>query len=311
MSQALFVLYVADQDRARDFYAAVLGRAPKLDVPGMCEFELQGGGSLGLMPGAGAAQLLGPGFEGLAGDTPGSLPRAELYLRLPDAAAVLARALDAGARLISPLEERDWNESAAYVADPDGHVLALAQNPADPMLEGSAGLAEATLEVTEHGTSPKGPGWFIANLATAAWMQNERFGSFCRFEGDTSFEDFGLNVQVLQPGQPACLYHREDCQEGFLVLRGRCQVVIEGQLRELRTWDYLHCPAGATHVLVGGGEEPSAVLMVGKRDPLQRLFYPVDPEADRHGASAQKATKNPPEAYVGTPSSQPAPSEWE
>ena len=33
--------------------------------------------------------------------------------------------------------------------------------------------------------------------------------------------------------QPACLYHRESTQEGFLVLHGRCRVLIEGEERAL------------------------------------------------------------------------------
>jgi uncharacterized cupin superfamily protein len=210
-----------------------------------------------------------------------------------------------------PLEPRDWGEDVAYVTDLDGHVLALATLAGDPMLEGSPSRREAATETTEAGTRPVGRGWFIANLDEAAWAKNERFGRFCRFEGSESFEDFGLNVHVLEPGQPACLYHREDCQEGFLVLRGCCQVVIEGEERELRTWDYLHCPAGATHVLVGAGEEPCAVLMVGRREGLQRLFYPIDPIAETHGASTEKSTSEPPIAYQGTPATQSASPAWD
>jgi Glyoxalase/Bleomycin resistance protein/Dioxygenase superfamily len=46
---AQFILYVADQARARDFYRHVLAAEPVLDVPGMTEFDL-GGATLGLMP---------------------------------------------------------------------------------------------------------------------------------------------------------------------------------------------------------------------------------------------------------------------
>jgi predicted enzyme related to lactoylglutathione lyase len=118
----LFILYVADQGRARDFYASVLDVAPSLDVPGMTELPLPGGGRLGLMPEAGIRRLL-PGLpEGLG-------PRAELYLRVVEPQAMLDRALSAGARLLSPLELRGWGERAAYALDPDGHVLAVAEQP--------------------------------------------------------------------------------------------------------------------------------------------------------------------------------------
>ena len=32
-----------------------------------------------------------------------------------------------GARLVSPVADRDWGDRVGYVADPDGHVIALAQ----------------------------------------------------------------------------------------------------------------------------------------------------------------------------------------
>ena len=118
MSVPEFILYVADQARARAFYAAVLGRGPVLDVPGMTEFDL-GGALLGLMPQADIEELLG----GIAGG-PGQ--RAELYLRRVDAVAAIDRALASGGRLLSPLSARAWGDVVGYVLDPDGHVLAIA-----------------------------------------------------------------------------------------------------------------------------------------------------------------------------------------
>ncbi|MCB9916658.1 MAG: glyoxalase [Planctomycetes bacterium] len=124
MRRSLFVLYVADQARSRDFYAAVLGCAPVLDVPGMTEFELEDGAALGLMPAAGIARLLDQPPACFA-TTPG-VSRCELYLVLDDPAAAHARALAAGARELAPLASRDWGQRVAYCADLDGHVLACA-----------------------------------------------------------------------------------------------------------------------------------------------------------------------------------------
>lgn len=123
-SETLFILYVADQVRSRDFYAAVLTIQPRLDVPGMTEFALPGGGVLGLMPQAGIKKLLG---ERLPNPARGQgIPRAELYLTLSDPDRYHAGALAAGAVELSPLQPRDWGHCVAYSLDPDGHVLAFA-----------------------------------------------------------------------------------------------------------------------------------------------------------------------------------------
>ena len=123
-SASRFILYVADQARSAAFYAHVLGMQPRLHVPGMTEFALPGGGVLGLMPVAGIRNLLGAALP-----DPGAasgIPRAELYLVLPEPSVCHARALAAGARELSPLLARDWGHAAAYSLDPDGHVLAFA-----------------------------------------------------------------------------------------------------------------------------------------------------------------------------------------
>lgn len=122
---ALMVFYVADQDRATVFYTAVLAREPTLFVPGMTEFPLNEGAFLGLMPERGIKALLGDALPDPA--HAGGTPRAELYLRVAGADAFHQRALERGARELSPLEKRDWGESVAYSLDLDGHVLAFAE----------------------------------------------------------------------------------------------------------------------------------------------------------------------------------------
>ncbi len=118
------ILYVRDQAAATAFYRRVLGE-PSLDVPGMTEFPLGPGTVLGLMPEAGIRQLLGDAIPDPAGGA--GIPRAELYLRVDDPGTYHARALQAGARELSPLTARDWGDEAAYSQDPDGHVLAFAR----------------------------------------------------------------------------------------------------------------------------------------------------------------------------------------
>ncbi len=127
---AHFILYVADQAASARFWTAVLDRAPRLDAPGMTEFELGEGAVLGLMPLAGIRRLLGdalPAAEAGPDATVADAPRAELYLVREDADACHARALAAGARELSPMRARDWGHEVAYALDADGHVLACAR----------------------------------------------------------------------------------------------------------------------------------------------------------------------------------------
>ena len=125
LSKAHFILYVADQQRARDFYAVALACSPTLDVPGMTEFPLPGGAVLGLMPARGIKKLLGDALPDPAAGA--GVPRCELYLLTGDPAAALARALAAGARPLDGVRPRDWGHAAGYCLDPDGHVLAFAR----------------------------------------------------------------------------------------------------------------------------------------------------------------------------------------
>ena len=118
------ILYVADQERSTAFYAAVLGLAPSLCVPGMTEFEIGMDVVLGVMPETGIRRLLAPALDRVP--VSASECRAELYLVVDDPAAYHARALSAGAVELSALQRRDWGQVVAYSGDPDGYILAFA-----------------------------------------------------------------------------------------------------------------------------------------------------------------------------------------
>ncbi|HEY1518828.1 MAG TPA: cupin domain-containing protein [Solirubrobacteraceae bacterium] len=139
---------------------------------------------------------------------------------------------------------------------------------------------------------------FIVNLADAPASGHRRRATILDFEtGRHPFADTGVNVQIMQPGQPNCRYHCEPVQEDFLVLHGECIAIIDGEERLLRHWDFLHCPAGTEHVLVGVGAGPCAVLMIGSRRE-EAAHYPVDAVAARYDASVAQATDDPGEAYA-------------
>lgn len=169
---------------------------------------------------------------------------------------------------------------------------------------------EAELIETPEGLVPKGEGWYVINAADAAWGHSDRFGRFCGFEGDERFRQFGINIHMLEPGQPSCFYHRENQQEDFLVLSGECTLIIEGRERRLKAWDFFHCPPGTTHVFVGADPGPCAILMVGGRVGDVEITYPMNDVAARHGAAASKKTKSPQEAYAGVAKPTPIRSPW-
>ena len=126
-------------------------------------------------------------------------------------------------------------------------------------------VPEAPLERDGAGLVPQAEGWFVLNARDALWQDGD-FGAYTRFEGpDARFPAVGLNIGILAPGQPACMYHGEDEQENFLVLQGECLLLIEGEERALKAWDFVHCPAWTEHVFVGAGDGPCAILAVVAR----------------------------------------------
>jgi uncharacterized cupin superfamily protein len=162
---------------------------------------------------------------------------------------------------------------------------------------------EASSEETPYGRYVTSDGWFILNLADALVVRNEQKGGamYPLEPQDPPFGDFGARVRVIWPGDPNALYHSEGAQEGFLVLSGECTLVVEEQERPLRQWDYFHCPADTRHVIVGAGEGPCAILMIGARPEVETLHYPLSEVAAKYGASAAKETDEPDEAYADWP----------
>ena len=87
------------------------------------------------------------------------------------------------------------------------------------------------------------------------------------------------------------MYHEEPGQEDSLVLRGECLLIVEGEERPLKAWDFVHCPPRTKHVILGAGDEPALVLAVGARKG--QASYPVDETAIRHGAGVDKEARHP------------------
>jgi uncharacterized cupin superfamily protein len=164
-------------------------------------------------------------------------------------------------------------------------------------------VPEAPLRETKHGLVADVDGWFVVNAKEARWRERERLGRWCDFEGKRPFRQLGLNISVLEPGESIGRYHHESHQEGFLVLRGACVLVVEGEERELRQWDFVHSPPGTEHMIVGAGETQSVIVAFGARGGRKGLVYPVSEAASRHGVSVKQETKKPAEAGAGLPPS--------
>jgi uncharacterized cupin superfamily protein len=112
---------------------------------------------------------------------------------------------------------------------------------------------------------------------------------------------------VLWRGQPNGYYHSDAAQEDFLVLSGECLLLIEGEERRLRAWDFVHCPPRTAHVFVGVGDAPCVFVAVGARHADEDLVYPVSDLALRHGAGVTETATSGAVAFAGTAETTPGP----
>jgi uncharacterized cupin superfamily protein len=176
-------------------------------------------------------------------------------------------------------------------------------------------VPEASLEQTEDGLKPAGPGWFVLNAREARWRRRPGRGYNLAFTGttdeecETFFPQLGANLNVLAPGEPMAMYHWEADQEDFLVLAGEALLIVEGEERPLRQWDFVHCPPETRHILVGAGDGPCAVLAIGARAHMvgdDWGAYTVDEAALRHGAGVERETNDADVAYARFPDPEPA-----
>lgn len=160
-----------------------------------------------------------------------------------------------------------------------------------------------------------GDGWFVVNAREVRWRTTGG-AQFSNFGGDTLFDQLGIGIAVLAPGEPMASYHWETDEEDFVVLRGSGVLVVEGEEHPLRQWDVVHCPPRTAHVIVGG---PIVVLAVGSRERHTMLDedgrrvgrpdwgeYVADPVAARHRAAPPRTTADSGEAYAGWRRPEPA-----
>jgi uncharacterized cupin superfamily protein len=149
-------------------------------------------------------------------------------------------------------------------------------------------------------------------MRDAEWRHADGRGAVCivldDFENERRSDQLGVNPFVLMPGEPMSLYHWETDQEGILVVSGEAMLIIEGEERPLRTWDFVHCPPNTRHVIVGAGSGPCVVIAVGSREHSEErdsLGFPADDVAKQHGASVAADTMDGGVAYGPLPGRKP------
>jgi catechol 2,3-dioxygenase-like lactoylglutathione lyase family enzyme len=117
------ILVVEDLDRALGFYTGVLGL--KLGHRSGDYAQLDTGATrLALYTRNAMAKTLGLSLQ--APDA--NAPAFEIGFKVADVDAAVSELIARGAALVTPPTDRFWGQRTAYVRDPDGHLIELAQD---------------------------------------------------------------------------------------------------------------------------------------------------------------------------------------
>lgn len=159
---------------------------------------------------------------------------------------------------------------------------------------------EAPPRQTELGVVPEDGGWYVVNARETRWAGTGDMWRGASITPEEEWAALGFRLTVLDPGKPMARYHGESNQEEFLVVEGEATLLIEGEERPLRKWDFVHCPPWTEHVLVGAGDGPCVIVAVSLRGPDSRVRYVAADLARRYGAAPERDTESAAEAYSGT-----------
>ena len=117
------VLIVADLDRSLAFYTGTLGLELQHRAAQYAQMKV-GTTRLSLYTRDAMAETLGTALE-----TPStSAPAFELGFKVSDCDSAFSELVGAGAAAIVPPTTRSWGQRTAYVRDPDGNLVELAQD---------------------------------------------------------------------------------------------------------------------------------------------------------------------------------------
>ena len=172
-------------------------------------------------------------------------------------------------------------------------------------------IPEAPFDDTETGLVAAGYGWFVLNARDARWYarpgrSSVSFTGKDELASDSLFPMLGVQLAVIEPGEPNSLYHWETEAEAFFVISGEALLIIEGQERPLRQWDFVHMPPKTEHVLVGAGDTPCVFLAMSSRENQQFGPYGEYPQNDV-AAKYRASAGDPAEPDADWPESEPSP----
>jgi uncharacterized cupin superfamily protein len=177
-------------------------------------------------------------------------------------------------------------------------------------------VPEGALEDAGAGLVPRSAGWFVLNARDARWFEKPGQGHSLPLTGhdadeaETFFPMLGMALRVVEPGEVSTIYHWETEQEDFLVLAGEAILIVEGQERVVRQWDFVHCPPKTRHAFVGAGKGACVILCASSRQFQENGpwgFYCPDETAARHNASSPVETQEGTLAYARFPPARPIP----
>lgn len=116
------ILIVDELDRALRFYTGVLGLRLGHRSGDYAQLDT-GATRLALYTRSGMAKTLGISLEAPAANAPGF----EIGFKVADVDAAFSELVAQGALPVVPPTDRFWGQRTAYVRDPDGHLVELAQ----------------------------------------------------------------------------------------------------------------------------------------------------------------------------------------
>ncbi len=167
------------------------------------------------------------------------------------------------------------------------------------MGKSSSGVVEESKpKPTEDGLLPQSGGWYVVNARETRWAGTDDLWRGAWLEPEEPWPALGFHLTVLDRRKPMAKYHAESNQENFLVVSGECLLLIEGEERHLRAWDFVHCPPWTEHVLIGAGDHPCVVVAVSTRAPDSGVRYIAAEVAQKHGAAPPHDTESAAEAYA-------------